>query len=338
MEMIIEYFDATSQWIWKVIKAFWNAQSLTNWAPYIGYMVLFTILEKRWPIRPTRGVLQSLKTEYGFIIGTRLWHFAFFIILAPFIKMVYYEPLLPSLTEAHWAIQFIILLMVSEFVFYCYHVALHKIPFLWNFHRIHHSIEDVSAVNGNLRYHVVESALNFLFYLGPVLKVGFSDDVVFVFVMIQFFINAWTHCNLNWTYGKFNHYIVTTQIHQFHHNGNPPHDVNYGNMTVLFDKLFGSFYLPKDDAYPERLGLDLSIKTDEDYPYPVVGYWKQQLYPIRKFLPKKIFQKPKQMEPYNKPGIYPEKFKEQLESEEKIAPTISGKWNLESESNLTKPN
>jgi sterol desaturase/sphingolipid hydroxylase (fatty acid hydroxylase superfamily) len=291
--------------------------------PWCAVVAVITLLERIWPLRPVRGIFLSLRTEYGFLVAQRIWSLLFLGAMGPYIRAWAHAPLIPWLRTPPFIIQLALLIVFIEFIDYWYHRAYHTVPLLWEFHRTHHSIEDINAVNGNLRNHLVEMTTSFLVLIFPALCLGFSGEVVYTFSMIGLVINTWKHCNLAWTYGWLNKWVATPQVHQYHHNGERPYNVNYGNWFMVCDRLFGTYYLPEAEPYPERLGLDPDAKTSK-YPYPVTGWWKQHFYPLRRLLPKGFFKQPANLLPYEKPGVIPKRLLAKAARGEPLAPTLSG--------------
>jgi sterol desaturase/sphingolipid hydroxylase (fatty acid hydroxylase superfamily) len=48
--------------------------------------------------------------------------------------------------------QFALLLVLADFFQWCIHNLLPRVPWLWNFHKVHHSIDTMDFI-GNLRFH-----------------------------------------------------------------------------------------------------------------------------------------------------------------------------------------
>ena len=306
-------------------RNFLQMQDPLVWGYLISLYIIFTILEYFFPIRATRGPYESFKDEIGFFVGNKLTNFITAAIIAPLIEIASLHPLIPHLNEQPMILQFVIVIVLSEFIYYWYHRMLHRVGWLWEIHRIHHSIEDINAINGNFRYHVFEVIFNYSITYAPILLFGFSKEVMYTYLFLQIFINTLAHCNVNFNYGRLNNWLVTTQVHQFHHDADPPVStgVNYGNMFTICDKIFNSFFIPSNQYYPQRLGLRKGSK-EGNYPYPVKGYFKQQLYPLRKFLPKTFYKQADNLMPYTKPKNIPVNLREKFINGETIAPTISG--------------
>src|SRR4051812_24450392 len=128
--------------------------------------VLFIVLERLWP-RVTgqrlfrRGWLSDaayivFNSKYaGLLLGyvTALW--------LSNLNAIFARRLLASWP---WWAQFAVLLISIDFVKWSIHNLLHRIPWLWEFHKVHHSIVEMDWI-GDWRFHWVETIVyNVLLY------------------------------------------------------------------------------------------------------------------------------------------------------------------------------
>ena len=150
-------------------------------------------------------------------------------------------------------------LLLSELGYYWAHRWAHKIPFLWGFHEIHHSAEQIDFLT-NTRAHPVDllftrmCSLLPLFALGLANPIHASDGIVPALVLLTgvmwgFFI----HANLRWRFGPLEWLITTPGFHHWHHTLPAPRDCNYASMLPWLDRIFGSHYLPKGQ-WPSSYG------------------------------------------------------------------------------------
>ncbi len=69
------------------------------------------------------------------------------------------------------------------------------------------------------------------------------------------------HCNIELRYGPLNYIVGSAETHRWHHSRLPSEsNANYGNTVIVWDVLFGTWYLPRDHEVTE-LGLQ-----DPGYP------------------------------------------------------------------------
>ncbi|MCT7586643.1 sterol desaturase family protein [Aliarcobacter butzleri] len=149
--------------------------------------------------------------------------------------------------------------VVSDFTRYWLHRFLHTIPFLWEFHKIHHSAKVLTPITF-YRVHPVE---NFLFGLRYSLSVGFVTGVfiyffgakvdiymvfgvnIILFVFSLFGSNL-RHSHIPFSYGKFiEKWLLSPKQHQIHHD-KKHFNKNFGGYIAIWDRLFGSLTLSKD--------------------------------------------------------------------------------------------
>jgi sterol desaturase/sphingolipid hydroxylase (fatty acid hydroxylase superfamily) len=152
-----------------------------------------------------------------------------------------------------WA-QLIGLLAATDFAQYWLHRAFHG-RWLWPYHAVHHSAPDVNWTT-TFRTHPV----NYLVQnaaLGVAARLaGFSESALLVAAPIFFFSGAWTHANLNWTFGPLKYAIASPVFHRWHHSAEAgPRERNFAPMFPAWDLMFGTFYMPAG-ARPERFGAD----------------------------------------------------------------------------------
>jgi len=170
------------------------------------------------------------------------------------------------LTGRPFALQFVVYLLVSDFLQWCVHVLLHKVPFLWSFHKVHHSIHRMDWA-GNFRFHWVELVVyRSLLYL-PLLLLGGDGAPLFA---VAVFATAWghfNHANLDVSIGPLGWIFNSPRMHLWHHDASTEGGVskNYGIVLSLWDFLFRTAYWPRDRA-PERIGYGGDGEMPADLP------------------------------------------------------------------------
>ena len=171
-------------------------------------------------------------------------------------------------------LRLIALLLFQDFLSYWGHWCLHKSDFLWQFHKVHHSAQELDVLNAN-RLHVGEKLFYQLFGYLPAAAVGFDvQDVFYVALFIEVFSN-FTHANIRIPFGPLRYVINSPQMHLWHHavEVNYRRNVNYGDALSIWDYLFGTAYTP--EYHP---GVKLGFEGVEDYP---TSYWGQFIAPFQ---------------------------------------------------------
>lgn len=198
---------------------------------------------------------------------------------------------LSGLHEAVQSLPFLIELLFAFFITdlfqYWTHRFFHNHPFLWRFHSIHHSTENMDWLAGS-RTHFVDIFVTRSMAFVPLYVFGFSTITFNVYVIFMAIHAVLIHSNTRINFGFIKYIFATPQYHHWHHCKNPKHyGKNFATIFPFIDKIFGTYYLPKDE-WPEDTGL-----LEADYPK---GYIKQAIYPFTK----SPFDKDLKMEEYSK--------------------------------------
>lgn len=146
-------------------------------------------------------------------------------------------------------------LLVSDLVSYWMHRAMHRSPWLWRFHSIHHSAKTIrwSTI---ARVHPVNEALNYAVGLLPCLALGLPIDVVLSVVPVMMWWAVLAHSDFKLTYGPLRAIFVSPIFHRWHHtHSDQGGNSNFANVLSLWDRIFGSYYMP-EHSRPEVFGLD----------------------------------------------------------------------------------
>ena len=182
--------------------------------------------------------------------------------------------------------------LVYELVYYVQHYLTHKIPFLWEFHKAHHSAGVLTPAVA-YRIHPVD---RYFILLGTVLVVPVllavldrifgtrleAGDVFAANALVGFLKSVlpfFQHSHLKITYGRsLSHVFMSPAYHFFHHSCDPRHfDKNFGDVFSLWDWVFGTLYIPRRDE-KAKYGLP----ADEHEAFSSV--WELYLLPFRKNL------------------------------------------------------
>jgi sterol desaturase/sphingolipid hydroxylase (fatty acid hydroxylase superfamily) len=160
-------------------------------------------------------------------------------------------------------------LLVGDFFYYWFHRLQHSSEWLWAQHELHHSDEHVNVTTSG-RHHWLEIPLVCLFVTAPMGLLFNPSQVttalaILVFQMPGYFI----HLNSHIRFGAVGRIFACPQTHRVHHSIEPRHfDQNFAAVFSLWDSLFGTYYHPAKDEWPET-GL-ASGKTVRSLPYALV--------------------------------------------------------------------
>ena len=168
---------------------------------------------------------------------------------------------------AGWLAATVGIAMISDFFYYWMHRAQHGVPWLWRFHRVHHSITEMSATNSY--HHVAEDLFQFVAVTLPMaflLGVA-SGPVPWLVIVVANTRSYFIHSSANINIGPLRYLIGDNRIHRIHHSVEPQHvRHNFGTSTPLWDVLFGTAYFPRAHEWP-KVGLTeiQEPKTLRDY-------------------------------------------------------------------------
>ncbi len=172
--------------------------------------------------------------------------------------------------------------VAEDAVRFALHRVMHRVSWLWEFHKVHHSAEVLTPFT-LYRTHPVEAAIN---GAGNTLAVGlvtglfawtFGPSIraweIFGVDAIGF---VWTLCGANlrhshvWlSYGpRVERFFLSPAQHQVHHSTDPRHvDRNFGTALSLWDRLAGSLYVTS----PQPEALTFGLPAGEAGPAHTVG-------------------------------------------------------------------
>jgi len=164
--------------------------------------------------------------------------------------------------------------VLADFLSYWIHRAYHRVPLLWAFHIVHHTSEELDWLSTS-RLHPVSQALNTAVVGAALLLVGLPVTSI---VAANVFIGAsalLVHANVRWTFGPFQHLLVSPLFHQWHHarvddDGYHHGGGNYGAIFSVWDRLFGTWSLPTLTR-PARFGVENA---------PATTLWSLALHPL----------------------------------------------------------
>jgi sterol desaturase/sphingolipid hydroxylase (fatty acid hydroxylase superfamily) len=144
-------------------------------------------------------------------------------------------------------------LAVGDLGFYWAHRWMHEVPFLWRFHAVHHSAPEMDFLV-NTRAHPFDIVFGRFCGMVPIYLLGLAqpmtnraDLVPLLFVVIGGLWGFFIHANINWRFGWLESVVSTPAFHHWHHTNDGPEfiDKNYAAMLPVFDRLFGTYYVPK---------------------------------------------------------------------------------------------
>ncbi|WP_146344201.1 sterol desaturase family protein [Phaeobacter marinintestinus] len=134
-------------------------------------------------------------------------------------------------------------LFFGDFVGYWRHRLEHT-PLLWPAHAVHHSDTEVTWLT-SARWHPINLLTVHSLAGSAMLIMGFPVWAVLFNSMMRGYYGFFIHANLPWTYGVLGKYIVSPAMHRWHHSAEEKaFDKNFSEFFCIFDRMFGTYYLP----------------------------------------------------------------------------------------------
>ncbi|MBK8486867.1 MAG: sterol desaturase family protein [Bacteroidetes bacterium] len=161
-----------------------------------------------------------------------------------------------------WA-QLISLFIIADFIQWNIHRMLHYVPWMWEFHKVHHSVEQMGFA-AHLRFHWMENIIYKTIQYIPLAMIGFGLKDFFIVHIIALSIGHINHSNLNISYGPFKYLLNNPKMHIWHHAKELPqlpYGANYGISLSIWDYIFKTDYIPNDGR-----DIELGFESMENFP------------------------------------------------------------------------
>ncbi|WP_420603200.1 sterol desaturase family protein [Flagellimonas sp.] len=284
IEAFTNAFLGTTQWTWKSMLFQVPWQTNYFWA-LIVISILVWGLEILFPWRKQQSIFRRDFWLDGFYMFFNFFVFAivisgFYKVLAIFLGELGITAkslaLIDFSTWPVWA-QLLVFFIILDFVQWITHILLHKIPFLWRFHQVHHSVKEMGFA-AHLRYHWMENILyKPLKTFGVMLLGGFEPEQAYIVHFAAIAIGHLNHANIKLTYGPLKYIFNNPVMHLYHHSYVLPkgsYGVNFGISLSLWDYIFKTNYVPENSGT-----IPLGYPGDEAMPK---SFLKQLIYGFRK--------------------------------------------------------
>jgi sterol desaturase/sphingolipid hydroxylase (fatty acid hydroxylase superfamily) len=244
---------------------------VSTYVPALSVAAVVAWLELRQPNRDTwRPTTREVRTDLIFMIVVQL-------ALPPLVGFLFANALvgparslnLPTtrLWPHSWPIwtQAVLMVLAVDFMRYWLHRAAHESDTLWRLHSVHHSVEQLYWLN-TARFHPIEKALQMCLDSLPFVLMGVDATVLALYYLAYASNGFFQHCNVRLRYGFLNYIVGSAETHRWHHSREPREaNANYGNTVIVWDLLFGTWFLPTDRDV-DALGL-----KDAGYPKAFLG-------------------------------------------------------------------
>jgi sterol desaturase/sphingolipid hydroxylase (fatty acid hydroxylase superfamily) len=160
---------------------------------------------------------------------------------------------------------------IGDLGVYGIHRLQHIVPWLWRFHAVHHSAEEMDWLVA-FRFHPIDLFLLRTASLGLLFALHLSSGAIAIFVAVSAWQGWLVHANVRLAYGPLRLLVVSPEFHHWHHSAErEAYDRNFASLVALWDVLFGTVFLPRGRR-PERYGIEEPIPS---------GWIGRLIYPFR---------------------------------------------------------
>lgn len=149
------------------------------------------------------------------------------------------------------------LFLLTDFVWYFYHRAGHRVNLFWGVHVVHHQSDDFNYTT-SVRITFFQALARGMFWC-VIPWVGFPPEMITVFLLLHGAYPFFTHTQVIGKLGVLEYFLVTPSHHRVHHSSNPCYlDKNYGDILIIWDKLFGTFAEEREEP---KFGLTKPLQS-----------------------------------------------------------------------------
>jgi sterol desaturase/sphingolipid hydroxylase (fatty acid hydroxylase superfamily) len=230
---------------------------------FLGFVVAFAIfvpLERLFALRREQKIFRRgfFNDVVHFLINNLLVQLGLALVLGLLLAALggLVSPAFQAKVAAQpgW-LQFVEAVLIAELSGYLAHRLCHRVPWLWRFHAVHHSIEEMDWL-ASARLHPIDQIFTRACAIVPLYLVGFTRETFGAFLGLSTLHAIFLHSNVRFRFGWLRYVIGTPEGHHWHHSRDPEAiDKNFSGQLPLLDWLFGTLYLPKNKR-PMRYGVE----------------------------------------------------------------------------------
>lgn len=239
---------------------------------------VFVPLEGAFPLRRGQGAFRRgwlTDTQY-FFLAHALAQVMSVAVLAPAValgKVLAVPALQGAVQSLPLVVQFALCVLVADLAQYWVHRAFHRVPVLWRFHKVHHSVETMDWLAGS-RLHLLDVIATRGLVLLALLVAGFDEIAIYAYLALVSVHAVFIHANFAPRARWLERWIAMPRFHHWHHGIEPEaRDVNFAVHLPMIDRWFGTHHMPVD-RWPGGYGL-----AGERAPE---GWLAQLVWPLRR--------------------------------------------------------
>ncbi len=275
IKTVIDSYTGYADYLWKeVLHPSWH--NYFYWL--VGISAFFMLLE--W-FRPWRKDQPKFRKDFWLDFFYMFFNFFLFSLIiynaASNVMVNFFNDVLAAMGITNlvafevmswplWA-HLLVGFLVRDFVQWWTHRLLHKVPALWEFHKVHHSVEQMGFA-AHLRFHWMENVVYRTLEYIPLALIGIGLRDFFIIHIFTLAVGHFNHSNIKMNLGFLKYIFNNPQMHIWHHAYELPKDkasgVNFGITLSLWDYLFRTDYIPFEGR-DNNLGFPGVEKFPEDF-------------------------------------------------------------------------
>ncbi len=262
----------------------WNEITNPSWHNYFYWLIALSIaaMTLEW-LFPWRTQQAKIRKDFWLDAFYMFFNFFLFSLIAynaisdVFVKLfndllngIGIENLV-AIEISKWPFwtQLALMFVLRDFIQWNVHRMLHYFPFLWQFHKVHHSVQQMGFA-AHLRYHFMETFIYRAVEYIPLAMIGFGLTDFIIVHLVALAIGHLNHSNIYLPIGPLKYIFNSPQMHIWHHAEHLPpgsSGVNFGLSLSLWDYLFGTVYMPSSGR-----DIKLGFEQVEKYPESFFGH------------------------------------------------------------------
>jgi len=232
-----------------------------------GLLALMLILEFLIPLRDTsNGRIQRWIQNFGLgILNTILIRLS--VKAIAYTSAIYFQSRgigllnLEFINSSNFQLGSIILtILILDLAIYFQHRVSHSLPFLWKFHKVHHTDIEFDA-STSVRFHPIEIIFSMIYKLFIIMLLGANPFGVVLFEIILNAGSTFNHSNIKipkFFENVLRYFIVTPDMHRIHHSVLPMEtNSNYSFSVSIWDRIFKTY---REDSSGEQENMPIGLE------------------------------------------------------------------------------
>lgn len=147
----------------------------------------------------------------------------------------------------HGWLSILFLFIAQDFFYYFYHLAMHKVRWMWAVHVTHHSSKNLNFSTALRQNFLLDLNFGWVLWWLPLAIIGFDKNWTIIAIEASLAYQFFLHTEVIKRLGPFEWLFNTPSHHRVHHGCKPEQiDTNFGGVLIIWDRLFGTFVDERD--------------------------------------------------------------------------------------------